>query len=451
MKKKFKNLEKNKENIEAKRALLSDELHKDSVPKDPPVDQRVVEHPSIAFVTLEDPILRNKILQADRVIKAKKRLSCGNHPLADQGILTINPAPRRDQIFWAKSAVSFGSQLCKQFTVDGVCVLIFLALIYILSQIQDALAIVQSNKDELTKNSFLTIYTTLKIGYELTFKAGSYISNKLGKLSAGIVRNQFNSTSLLILSVLKFSLFMFSAAALNDDGKKTHTEVGIKVFFILVTDSLIQGFMKLTGLAYTYSKIAYFCLRSKIQKRKLIMTQKELDENFAMPECVIGYLCCIKLSFMFIASAHAPTSFSLVALPCLFYLVLSLPVDRIILQRFYAEPNPRDIKVFQEFPYYFSFVISVYFTAAIGEWADEIGEMSQEIDSLWQWYTWISAASVFVIAISRWVYELFYSYIEGKVEISSSKIRPEKEDFSVDTSELGASLEGSMVRERAMM
>ena len=380
LKKKIKKLERSRIEIDGRKEKLSRKFDKKSVPQDLPINQRRVGNTSVAFVTLPNPILRRNILRADKAIKARARLSCKKHPLKNQGVVFLKPAPKLDQIFWERATLPYNKQLYKIALIELLCVLIFAVLTYILIKIQDAVDSINSNQKTLAQQGFIKIYTILVIGYELTAKIGSLIYKQIGKISTGIVKRQFNFISLIIISALKFFLFCFSVRNLNLNKDILNPEVGTKVIFIVVTDSLIQGFVKLLGLTNIYktSKMTLLCFRSKMQKRRLIMTQKELNEAFGKPECLIGYLCCFKLYMMFVATHYAPNSISLISLPCLFYLLLSLPIDRLILQRFYAGPNPRDVKVFKEFMYCFGFALCSYFTAADYYWDDYFGEIAAE-------------------------------------------------------------------------
>ena len=368
-----KKLEKNKKKLEAQANKQSSLFDLESLQADPPVDQREIFDQTMAFVTLPTIELRNQLIRIQRLKKMRSSVFCRclnkEDPLFDKW-MRLEPGPKFTQISWENASYTSGDRLCKRNTQNTISLVICMAIMDATSEIQAyVLTLFDLKTGTVNKDSFI-LYFTIIIGVELTYKAGNLALKKIGKMSIGRVKDQFSTINMAYIAVLKFYAFVFSTSLIFAKSGTFNSSFGIteKIFKTLMIDAFLQVILKLLGFTNIIKclKIFYF---SCLKKKRIMVLQKDLNEAFAKPESLIGYLSAFKLHILFLGSTLGFISW-LYLLPLLVYLLVSLVGDRFILLKFYAEPNPRDVKVSKSFlylmwiPIFVSF-ISIYIASKI--------------------------------------------------------------------------------------
>ena len=288
----FKNL---KKNFQKKFEKLQKKISENSIPEDPPINQRKVDSKSVAFVTLTDLRVRNKLIRASRILRIRKNLSKtsgnpnSNFILEFQKDFKVEAAPTLDKILWKNAALSEGQRSCIRTGCNFVllcCYFLTCRIVLLLSNWIIQLNSSQSDPERSQSGNFWLInpdrgsnrpsqasfgsnshisqetdFGTFKprymslinwlvvIGINLIFKISSFLCELIGGLSNGITKNGYNYMNMLSLGMLRVVALVFSLEKMDLGHDYSNSFLFQKLMHVVLLDSLLQCVMKLVGLS----------------------------------------------------------------------------------------------------------------------------------------------------------------------------------------------------------
>ena len=357
LKSKIEKLKKNHKKIQNQLQREERKIRRSFVPDDAPLNERILDANSVVFITFSSTETRNKILRAKRIITSKLKLSFRKPKNPQHNFLKIEPTPKIDKIIWKNCTISEKQRARTQYAVNACCYLcyyIFLKIFQGVVNWMSHLAEDDTNQDPTkmgpTKKDLGLIYPFLVISVQIIFKLSYFLIKKTGTFTDGIVKNGFNFISLIALGCLKSYSYVFTVQKLLLKKDWSFEQLMIELLHILLLDAILQGVMKILSLSLIWKnlKILYFYAKIKFFGKRAIVSQKELNRIFEPVASPIGSFLSHKFSVILTSTFLCVTQTWSLLVAYILYLVISYFVDRYLLLRVYAEPNPEDAKIFVE-------------------------------------------------------------------------------------------------------
>ena len=401
----------------------------------PPVPSRIalrnrkIHQFSVGFVTFSDPLVAKRLVKLARIMKKKTYLKCQCRKPATSlyWAVEITKAPKLDRVIWKNAIYSREARSGLRFTIHGVCLCVNWILHHLIIWMQGALFQFAVDKPPgLAKSAIF--YIVLTTGVELIFKIGSLVYKQLGKLSINIEKDGFDLVSMLMLSGVKTLAFYFSYNKLRVVDELIEETLYQKIFGFMLIDIVLQGVVKVVGISNTikYIKFWFLLVKGKFSNGKILMFQNDLNVAFEKPECAIGYLCCFKLHVVFIATYFTQKE-GCFAVPFIGYLLVSIPVDRWILLRFYAEPNRKDVRIFENLiGVICGFSINLSFLFSLYSWDDEYSGLGKEFDQLQNRYIILFVVTFILVFLHRPLFSVIFLYLKARMDVVDHRSSGEK-------------------------
>ena len=442
-----------------KKSRFLKKFKKDPFPQSP-MNERILGPYSVVFITFSSTETRNKILRAKRIITSKLKLSFRKPKNPQHNFLKIEPAPKIDKIIWKNCAISEKERATYQYSGNFAAYVCFMFVLWVVSKITKWMTeqIFDDNSQDPTKKGSVdedvrAQYPFLVFSVMIIFKICNFLIQKLGTFSDGIVKNSFDFTTLIALGCLKsYSLFFTFQKIMLKNEEYDLEEILKKLLHVLFLDALLQIVTKLISLSLVWKnlKIFYFSYRSKNLKKKLMVSQGELNSSFEPPASPIGSLLCLKFSVIYSSIALCETYTWLLLLVYILYLVISYFVDRFLLLRVYAEPNPEDAKIFVEIrKCFFLFTPFSLIISWLGEFLGS-KDLSPELGRFSFIYLIVAGASWVLAIVFYFVYLFFGSFFDLKLEAEAMTRKGEDQKYQ-ESGEDGVVEAGSLVASDASL
>ena len=377
----------------------------------------------MAFVTLPSIELRNQCIRAHRIKKMRASICC-RYFHKDNGSydewIRLEVGPKFKHISWENVSDPGLDRLKKKKLYYFFSYLICWVILYVVRALQAFVIGLFNPRTGAIGQNLYVLYLTIYIGIKVIYKVANLALSMIGKLSVGRVKDHFATVDLAYLAFIKLGAFMFSVTLLTTKSGDNpgNDEIMRKVFTTMMLDAVLQVLMKtvVSYLSYANLKIFYFyCLK----KKRIMMLQKDLNKVFAKPECVIGSLTSVKLYLLYLTSFLGYFTW-LFLVPPLVYLLISLFADRFLLLKFYAEPNPRDVKVSKSVFYLFWVPIAIIFFVIYFSWEIQYPDSDRRFVHLKTFYYFAHIFSFVVMLFSEPILGFFMLFFEGKAGVKAS-------------------------------